>query len=92
MPSGTPVFFNMTDGSILGAIGAILFFLLHVAVVVRAILRPHRTPESRIAWLVVILVAPGIGMLAYLFLGETSIGRERVARMRARSGLMKAGR
>lgn len=64
-------------------LGAVLFFLLHVAVIIRSILRPHRSPASRIAWLVVIVVVPGLGMLAYLFLGETSIGRKRVARMRA---------
>ena len=72
----------MTDLHVLSVIGAILFFLLHVAVIIRAILRPHRSPASRIAWVVVIIVVPGLGMLAYLFLGETSIGRTRVARMR----------
>ena len=73
----------MTDFQILIALGSVLFFLLHVAVIVRAILRPHRSPASRVAWVVVIVVIPGLGMLAYLLLGETSIGRKRVARMRA---------
>lgn len=56
--------------------------LILVAVMIRVILRPHREPASRIAWLVVIVSLPVFGMLVYLLLGETSIGRRRVARMR----------
>jgi len=59
-----------------------LYFLAHLAFIVRAIVRPHREPASRVAWVVVILVVPGVGMLAYLLLGETSIGRRRVERMK----------
>ncbi|WP_223276142.1 PLD nuclease N-terminal domain-containing protein [Sphingomonas daechungensis] len=38
---------------------------------------PHRDPSSRLAWAVVIVVAPIIGMVAYLLLGEVriSLGR-----------------
>ncbi|MCB1096146.1 MAG: cardiolipin synthase [Verrucomicrobiae bacterium] len=59
-----------------------LVFFLHLAVVARAILRPNRQPASRIAWVVVILAVPVIGILAYLLLGETNIGRARVERTR----------
>ena len=62
--------------------GTILFFAVHLAVMARAILRPHREPASRIAWLVVMIVLPGVGIVAYLLLGETKIGRRRVERMR----------
>ncbi len=62
------------------------FFALHVIVqaslIVRVLLRPHREPSSRIAWIVVIIVIPLLGILTYLLLGETNIGRRRVARMR----------
>src|SRR5579872_442294 len=61
----------------------ILVWLVHVACMARAILRPHREPASRIAWVVVIAVFPVVGIIAYLFLGETSIGRRRVARANA---------
>jgi cardiolipin synthase A/B len=54
-----------------------------IAVLVRVMLRPHREPASRVAWLAVILSLPAIGMLAYLLFGEVSIGRKRVAKMRA---------
>jgi cardiolipin synthase len=59
-----------------------LVFLVHLAFVGRAILRPHREPASRVAWVVVIMVLPVVGIVAYIFLGETNIGRRRVARMR----------
>ncbi len=59
----------------------VLFTLLELALIARILLRPHRDPASRIAWMVVVLVIPLVGMLAYLLLGEVSIGRRRVARL-----------
>jgi cardiolipin synthase len=56
-------------------------FVVHLLVVVRAITRPNREPASRIAWVAVIMCLPVVGVVAYLFLGETSIGRERVERL-----------
>lgn len=62
-----------------------MYLILHVlivaAVIMRVLLRPHRDPASRIAWIVVILALPVLGVLAYLMLGETNIGRRRVERM-----------
>src|SRR5271169_1947682 len=57
--------------------------LLELTVIVRILLRPHRDPASRIAWIVVVGVVPLVGMLAYLLLGEVNIGRRRVARLHA---------
>ncbi|UPY38643.1 cardiolipin synthase [Sediminicoccus sp. KRV36] len=51
------------------------------AVIIRVLLRPHRDPASRVAWVVLALAVPVVGMLAYLVLGETNIGRRRAARM-----------
>ncbi|MGB5193139.1 MAG: cardiolipin synthase [Polyangiales bacterium] len=64
-------------------IAAVLIALLELAVVVRILLRPHRDPASRIAWVVVVTVLPLFGILAYLLFGEVSIGRRRVERLRA---------
>ncbi|TWU11834.1 Cardiolipin synthase [Symmachiella macrocystis] len=72
----------MTDTYFVTIFGTGLLFLIHVAVGARAILRPHRDPASRVAWIVVIFTLPVIGIIAYLLLGETNIGRRRVARMR----------
>jgi cardiolipin synthase A/B len=52
------------------------------ALIVRVLLRPNRDPPSRIAWIVVILAVPFVGIVAYLLLGETNIGRSRIARLR----------
>ncbi|MFD0979640.1 cardiolipin synthase [Tropicimonas aquimaris] len=63
-----------------------VWIIAHVVIVTlflgRILLRPHRLPESRMAWMVVVLAVPYLGALIYLLLGETSIGRERTARVR----------
>jgi cardiolipin synthase len=60
---------------------------IHIAVqiglVIRALLRPNRDPASRVAWVAVILSLPVLGILAYLLLGETRIGKRRQARLSA---------
>lgn len=66
-----------------GTLVSIFLFVLAVAVVLRAITRPHRTPTSRVAWVAVILFVPLLGVIAYFLLGETSIGRERVRKLKA---------
>jgi cardiolipin synthase len=62
------------------------FVLLHVlvelAVIMRILLRPHRQPASRIAWIVVVLALPVFGILDYILFGEVNIGRSRVKRLR----------
>ena len=63
-----------------------MFIYLHILVqfilIIRVLLRRHRDPTSRVAWIVVILALPVLGILAYLLLGETNIGRKRVERMK----------
>jgi cardiolipin synthase A/B len=51
--------------------------------IVRAILRPYREPASRLGWVLVILVAPFAGIGLYVLFGEATIGRKRIARLRA---------
>ena len=66
---------------------SLIAFLAHtvivLAVIGRILLRPHRDPASRIAWIVVVATLPLLGVVAYLLLGETNIGRRRVARLQA---------
>ncbi|WP_198370467.1 cardiolipin synthase [Roseomonas rosulenta] len=59
-----------------------LHILAQAAVILRVLLRPYRNPASRISWILVVLAVPVLGMLGYLLLGETSIGRRPAARMR----------
>lgn len=58
-------------------IGTILEAIAQVVVLGRAILRPHREPASRLAWAVIIVVAPIVGLIAYLLLGEARISTAR---------------
>src|SRR6188472_485222 len=70
----------MTKSEVLTVLWTGVFFLVHLGVIARVILRPHREPASRIAWIVFIIVLPVIGILTYILLGETNIGRRRVSR------------
>lgn len=73
----------MSEKQMLTALWSLLVLLVHVAFVARAILRPHREPASRVAWVLVMVILPVGGILAYILLGETSVGRRRAARVRA---------
>ena len=61
---------------------AVVVFVAHLLTALRALTRPNRSPASRIAWLAVIMLVPVAGMIGYLLLGETSIGRARMERVR----------
>jgi cardiolipin synthase len=63
-------------------IGLTIHILIEFALIVRVLLRPHREPASRIAWIVVIAALPVVGILAYVLFGEVNIGRRRIARLR----------
>ena len=73
----------MTGASddLVGAIIAVGVFAIHLLTVLRAVTRPNRAPASRVAWVAVIMCLPVVGVVAYLFLGETSIGHERVRKL-----------
>lgn len=73
----------MHETTFLAAVFWVLNILIQFAFIARVLLRPHREPASRIAWMVVILVLPVLGILAYILFGEVNIGRRRVARMHA---------
>jgi cardiolipin synthase len=59
-----------------------LIILADLAVLVRVLLRPHREPASRIAWAVVIVALPVLGIIGYLLLGEVRISLKRRVRGR----------
>jgi len=43
----------MSQMTLMGSVATILHVLIQAALVVRVLLRPHREPASRIAWIVV---------------------------------------
>ncbi len=63
-------------------IAVAIHVLVEVTLILRVMLRSHRDPASRIAWVAVIGTVPVVGILGYLLLGEVNIGRRRVARLR----------
>ncbi len=69
------------QGHWLHASVALVVFVVHLLVAARALTRANRTPASRAAWVAVVMLAPVVGMVAYLLLGETSIGRARFQRL-----------
>jgi len=76
-----------------GTIGSAVVFVADAATIIRALLRPHREPASRLAWIIAVLALPIVGVILYLFLGEARIsgprrdrGREINARLPRPSG------
>ena len=65
------------------AIASLAHLVLVLMLGARVLLRPYREPASRIAWIVVIVALPFVGVVAYILFGEVNIGRGRVERMRA---------
>lgn len=59
----------------------LLHLLLVLGVGMRILLRRHRQPDSRAAWLLVVIAVPYLGALLYVLLGETDIGARRRARL-----------
>jgi cardiolipin synthase len=57
-------------------------FAADVATAARALLRPHREPASRLAWIIAVFALPILGVVLYLLLGETRISGPRRERGR----------
>jgi cardiolipin synthase len=72
----------VSETTVFAAISLTLHIFVQFALVVRVLLRPHRNPASRIAWVVVIFALPVIGIITYILFGEVNIGHHRVQRMR----------
>lgn len=70
------------EPQIVAAIFTGLHIVIQLALCVRVLLRRHREPASRIAWIVVIVAMPVLGIVAYILFGEVNIGRRRISRMR----------
>jgi len=73
----------MHDSAVLAWIFVIAHAAVQVIFILRALLRPHREPAARMAWVVVIALAPVVGVAAYVLFGEVNLGRRRVARLKA---------
>src|SRR6185503_21318250 len=65
-----------------GTLGSAVILIADAATIMRALLRPHREPASRLAWIIAVLALPIVGVLLYLLLGETRISAGRRKRGR----------
>lgn len=63
-------------------IGSGVVFIADAGTIMRALLRPHREPASRLAWIIAVLALPIVGVLLYLLLGEARISAGRRKRGR----------
>ena len=68
----------MNEPSVYFIIAHAVMEILELVLIIRAMLRPHRDPASRIAWVVIIAAIPVLGILVYILFGEVNIGRRRV--------------
>lgn len=71
----------MHDSAVLAWVLFAIHASLQLVFIIRALLRPHREPSSRFAWVLVILSAPVVGILAYILFGEVNLGRSRIDRL-----------
>ena len=62
------------------AIAVALHVLVELALIVRVLLRPHRDPASRIAWIVVIVTLPGIMSIYSSISGCRTVTAARLSR------------
>jgi len=49
---------------------ALVWFAVHLGVIVRAILKPAREAYARAAWLLLLIALPGLGVILYFLFGE----------------------
>lgn len=63
-----------------------MLILIHILLVIpcalHVMLRKHRTPDSRMAWLLCLVALPYAGVIGYLLLGNTHIGKGQLAALR----------
>ena len=59
----------------------VIHIVIVLATVLRIMLRPHREPTARIAWIAVISTLPILGIVIYIFFGEVNTGSKHIARM-----------
>jgi cardiolipin synthase len=57
-------------------------FAARLTLIAVIIVRSRGTPAVRLAWVVLLLAVPGVGVVAYLLVGEARLGRRRAKRYR----------
>ncbi len=73
---------GLSESVSLTGLGLALHVAIQLLLIIRVLLKPHRDPTARLTWVVMVVALPIGGIIAYLLLGETNIGRKRAERMR----------
>jgi len=81
---------DAVDGGSLLIAGAIIAAGYVVKIVAVCVVPSNRRPASAMAWLMLILAAPLGGLLLFLTLGRTSLGRRRRDRRRGAQDAIRA--
>ena len=72
----------MSESAFIAAAAAGLHLSVQLGLILRVLLHRHLEPAARMAWVIVVVALPLAGILGYLLVGETNIGRRRAERMR----------
>lgn len=56
-------------------VSVLVYVLIYIPVMARVLMVENKEPASRAAWIMILLFLPIVGVIAYLFLGETWISR-----------------
>jgi cardiolipin synthase len=67
-------------GMTTASVSLIIMVILQITTLLRVMLRPHREPAARIAWIAVVASVPLLGVLSYWFFGEVSVGGKHISR------------
>ena len=70
----------MAGASWIGTVAGVVHLLLVIVVVVRVVSR-RLYPGTSLAWLLLVVTVPYIGLALYILIGERPLGRRRVRRM-----------
>lgn len=62
-------------GTIISVTAAVLIILINIAAI--GVIPEGRRPQTAMAWLILIVFAPFVGLLAFLFFGSARIGHQR---------------
>lgn len=70
-----------------GIVGSLVFLAgIVINVVAIGAIPGNRKPSTGMAWLLAVLLLPGVGIVAFAFFGSTHIGRRRQQRLREATG------
>lgn len=78
----TEILIQISHYGLAGELVLLLDFLIRIGLAIMVLLQRRRTPEARLGWIMLLLGLPFIGTVIFVLVGETRLGRRRIARHR----------